>query len=121
MAALALLYSYRRCPYAMRARMALRYVDDCARYGRVQLANNGRVIGFGEKGHAGAALINAGIYMQRKAPLDSYGAAPFSFETDYLAKLDTAWPIEGQVKDGYFIDIGISEDLARARQDLMER
>ena len=25
MAALALLYSYRRCPYAMRARMALRY------------------------------------------------------------------------------------------------
>jgi D-glycero-alpha-D-manno-heptose 1-phosphate guanylyltransferase len=102
-------------------RMALRHVGDCARYGRVQIEGDGRVICFGEKGHAGPGLINAGIYVQRRAPLASYGAAPFSFETDYLAKLNPAWPIQGQVKDGYFIDMGIPEDLARARQDLMRR
>jgi len=102
-------------------RMALRYVNDCARYGRVQLADDNRVIGFCESGHLGAGLINAGVYVQRLAPLDSYGAAPFSFETDYLAKLNSAWPIQGQVKDGYFVDMGIPEDLARARHDLLGR
>jgi D-glycero-alpha-D-manno-heptose 1-phosphate guanylyltransferase len=102
-------------------RMALLHVNDCARYGRVQLADDSRVIGFGESGHLGAGLINAGVYVQRRAPLDSYGAAPFSFETDYLAKLNSAWPIQGQVKDGYFVDMGIPEDLARARHDLMGR
>ena len=115
----AMVFGFVASPWA--TRMALRNVDDCARYGRVQLANDNRVIGFGEKGHAGEGLINAGIYMQRKSPLDSYGAAPFSFETDYLAKLDPALPIEGQVKEGYFIDMGIPEDLARARQELIER
>lgn len=102
-------------------RIALRQVEDCTRYGRVQLAEDTRVIGFGEKGHSGTGLINAGIYVQRRAPLVSFGAAPFSFETDYLAKLDPAWPIQGVVQDGYFIDMGIPEDLARAKQDLMGR
>jgi hypothetical protein len=102
-------------------RMALRHVDNCTRYGRVQLADDSRVVGFGEKGHAGPGLINAGIYVQRRAPLLSYGCAPFSFETDYLANLDPTWPIQGQVKSGYFIDMGIPEDLARARQDLKMR
>lgn len=102
-------------------RMALRQVQDCTRYGRVELANDSRVVAFGEKGHAGPGLINAGIYVQRRKPLALYGLAPFSFETDYLAKLDPTWPIQGQMKDGYFIDMGIPEDLARARQDLMAR
>jgi len=102
-------------------RMALRQMEDCTRYGRVQLADDTRVLGFGEKGHTGPGLINAGIYVQRRAPLASYGPAPFSFETDYLANLDPTWPIQGQVRDGYFIDMGIPEDLARARQDLMAR
>lgn len=99
-------------------RMALRHVEDGARYGRVQLASDTRVIGFGEKGHAGEGLINAGIYVQRRAPLASYGADPFSFETDYLARLAPEWPVQGLVAEGYFIDMGIPEDLARARQDL---
>jgi len=59
--------------------------------------------------------------VQRRSPLLSYGAAPFSFELDYLAKLDPAWPIQGLVEEGYFIDMGIPEDLARARQDFMGR
>jgi D-glycero-alpha-D-manno-heptose 1-phosphate guanylyltransferase len=102
-------------------RMALRHVNDCARYGQVKVAEDTRVISFGEKGNANDGLINAGIYVQCRAPLVSFGTAPFSFETDYLAKLDPVWPIQGLVKDGYFIDMGIPEDLARARQDLAGR
>jgi D-glycero-alpha-D-manno-heptose 1-phosphate guanylyltransferase len=101
--------------------MALRQVTDCSRYGRVQLGHNNRVIVFGEKGHAGPGLINAGIYIQRRAPLASFGMLPFSFESDYLSKLDSDWPIQGQVGQGYFIDMGIPEDLAQARQDLIRR
>lgn len=102
-------------------RIALRRAEDCTRYGRVQLSEDTQVIGFGEKGHSGPGLINAGLYVQRRAPLVSFGTAPFSFESDYLAKLDPAWPIHGLVEDGYFIDMGVPEDLERARQDLMAR
>jgi D-glycero-alpha-D-manno-heptose 1-phosphate guanylyltransferase len=102
-------------------RIALRLVNDCSRFGRVELAEDTRVIGFGEKGHTTGGLINAGLYVQRLAPLISFGTVPFSFEVDYLAKLDPNWPIQGLVKDGYFIDMGVPEDLARARQDLMGR
>ena len=102
-------------------RLALRHMEDCSRYGRVQLSKDTRVIGFGEKGHAGAGLINAGLFLQRRSALDSFGVEPFSFETDYLAKLDPAWPIQGVVEEGYFIDMGIPEDLARARKDFMNR
>lgn len=115
----AMVDGFETSPWA--TRMALRQVEDCTRYGRVQLAEDTRVIGFGEKGYAGTGLINAGIYAQRRASLAAYGAEPFSFETDYLAKLDPAWPIQGLVEEGYFIDMGIPEDLARARQDLRAR
>jgi NDP-sugar pyrophosphorylase family protein len=98
--------------------MALRQADDCSRYGRVLTNGDGMVTDFGEKGHAGPGLINAGIYLQRRAPLRGFGEAPFSLETDYLAKLSPEWPIQGLRCEGYFIDIGIPQDLERARQDM---
>jgi D-glycero-alpha-D-manno-heptose 1-phosphate guanylyltransferase len=79
------------------------------------------VIGFEEKGHAGPGLINAGICIQRRAPLSAFGPEPFSFESDYLAKLNPAWPIQGQVGEGYFIDMGIPTDLEQARKDFMSQ
>jgi D-glycero-alpha-D-manno-heptose 1-phosphate guanylyltransferase len=112
-----LIDGFEESPWA--TRLGLLQVHDCLRYGRVRLADNYRVVGFDEKGHVGPGLINAGIFVQRRAPLDSHGDAPFSFETDYLAKLDPVWPIQGWVDDGYFIDIGIPEDLAQARRDLI--
>jgi D-glycero-alpha-D-manno-heptose 1-phosphate guanylyltransferase len=99
-------------------RMALREVHDCSRYGRVQLGVDGSVIDFGEKGHTGPGLINAGIYLQRYAPLRGFGVKPFSLETDYLARMSPEWPIQGMRGAGYFIDIGIPQDLERARQDM---
>jgi NDP-sugar pyrophosphorylase family protein len=90
--------------------MALRSIDDCSRYGRVTLASDSTVIDFGEKGHPGAGLINAGVYLQRRAPLAAFSVEAFSLEADYLAKLPAEWPIQGVVKDGYFIDIGVPDD-----------
>lgn len=98
-------------------RMALRAVDNCARYGRVQLGEDQAVIGFGEKGYNGAGLINAGVYLQRWTPLAAFGDSPFSFEVDYLARAPKACPIQGIPFDGYFIDIGIPEDLENARRE----
>lgn len=102
-------------------RIALRSVDDCSRYGRVTLASDSRVIDFGEKGYTGAGLINAGVYLQRRAPLDIFAAEAFGLEADYLAKLPAEWPVQGIVKKGYFIDIGVPEDLDKARKDLVRR
>lgn len=114
----ALMDSFAASPWA--TRMALREVPDCARYGRVHTGPNGTVQAFGEKGHVGPGLINAGLYMQRRAALTSFGIAPFSFETDYLASLSPLWPVQGLRGEGYFIDIGIPEDLERARRDLAQ-
>jgi len=111
-----LLSGFDSSPWA--TRMALRAVDDCNRYGRVQLGVNGRVTTFGEKGHVGSGLINAGLYVQRRAPLERFGIKPFSLETDYLAKLAPQWPVQGVPSQGYFIDIGIPDDLASACRDL---
>lgn len=99
-------------------RMALRAVENCTRYGRVQLDADQAVISFGEKGHNGPGFINAGVYLQRWNPLAAFGDSPFSLETDYLANLPMAWPIQGIPFNGYFIDIGIPEDLDKARHEL---
>lgn len=113
---LALVGGFAASPWA--TRMALREVPDCARYGHVVTGPDGAVQSFGEKGHAGPGLINAGLYVQRRAALAAFGVAPFSFETDYLARLSPQWPLQGLRSNGYFIDIGIPQDLARARRDL---
>lgn len=102
-------------------RMALRHVEDCARYGRVQLAGDARVIGFGEKGHIGSGLINAGAYVQRREPLITFGAETFSFETDYLAAMHSKLPMQGIIGSGYFIDIGVPKDLERAQIEINKK
>ena len=98
--------------------VALRKVDDCLRFGRVTLDAHGHINSFGEKGHAGPGLINAGIYLQRRSPLEAFGETPFSFETDYLATRFATEPIAGLVFDDYFIDIGVPADFERAQREL---
>lgn len=106
-------------PQDCSTRIALRQVNDCRRYGRVVLDHRRRIAGFGEKDLSGPGLINGGIYRQRFAPLEGFGEQPFSFETDYLAREAGALSIEGMPFDAYFIDIGIPEDLERARRELI--
>lgn len=96
--------------------MALARVDDTARYGRVELDDNSRILAFREKGMAGAGLINAGIYRVRRDALRPFAHAR-SLEADVLPVLAHAGTMRGWVGDGVFIDVGLPESLAFARRN----
>lgn len=104
--------------------MALRHVDDAARFGRVE-AKDGRVLAFHEKDAAAKqALISAGVYVLRRSVLDLVTQLPCSIETDVFPKLAAQGQLAAHASDGYFIDIGLPETLAEARAefaDLMRR
>ena len=110
--------------------MAITHQANVARYGAV-LVRDGRIVGFQEKSsqvsgnqapgriNQGPGWINAGAYALNKniqwpSPLPQ----KFSFETDFLApEIDRIAPAAYQV-DGFFLDIGIPEDLDRAQTAL---
>lgn len=95
--------------------VALAEVSDTARYGAVRLKDN-CVVGFREKGQAGAGLINAGVYWMRRSLLDSCPASgAFSFEHDVLMPVVSREPVIGYTCTRRFIDIGMPEDLFRAQ------
>ena len=113
------------CAYHHSARrsmtMAVTQVADTSRYGGVLLQDN-LITGFTEKGKQGTGWINAGVYvLERSFPWPSDLPAQFSFERDVLethlaALRPAAFPCRG-----YFLDIGIPEDLGRAQIELGER
>lgn len=94
--------------------LALREIDDAARYGAVGLVGD-NVSSFGEKAAAGRGLINAGIYRLRRELLTDLGPAPVSLEHDVIPGLVARGRVRGAVYSGHFIDIGIPADLARAQ------
>lgn len=102
-----------------RITLALRQVADTSRYGAVTCGPDHRIVAFQEKGSAGPGLINGGIYVVDYAAMEGAALpANFSFERDFLQKnVATLRPL-GLISDGYFIDIGIPEDLARARSEI---
>lgn len=98
--------------------IAISHQPDIARYGGV-LVEGTRIVGFEEKGRTGAGFINAGAYVIARG-MQWPQALPekFSFERDFLmpetARLaPAAYPV-----NGFFLDIGIPEDLDRAQTEL---
>jgi D-glycero-D-manno-heptose 1,7-bisphosphate phosphatase len=98
-------------------RMALRAVPPGGRYGRVTL-DDGRVTAF----HAAAADLagpmNAGLYVLRRSVLDWIDKVPCSLEQDVFPRLAAAGLLRGRVYDGFFLDIGVPEDFARAQTEV---
>jgi D-glycero-alpha-D-manno-heptose 1-phosphate guanylyltransferase len=89
------------------------------RYGVVEINDSGRIISFKEKQFYKNGLINGGVYLINKnAFLENKFPEKFSFEKDYLEKDYKRNPFYGSVQNGYFIDIGIPEDFAKAQVDL---
>jgi D-glycero-alpha-D-manno-heptose 1-phosphate guanylyltransferase len=78
------------------------------------------IILFSEKGiSAGRGFINGGVYMINRALFEKYPRPKkFSFEKDLMEKLYTQERFFAMPSDGYFIDIGIPEDYARAQNEL---
>lgn len=93
--------------------LALRQVPDTARYGRVEVAE-GLIRAFDEKGVFGPGLINGGVYLIRSEALGGH-AAPLSLERAWLPDLVQAGRVLGATWDGFFIDIGVPPELARAQ------
>ena len=100
--------------------LALKPMRDFDRYGAVDW-NGELVTGFHEKAACAEGLINGGVYALVRSQLDfAFYPKRFSFEKDLLEPLADAHLVAGQVQDGYFIDIGIPEDYARAQRELPE-
>jgi D-glycero-alpha-D-manno-heptose 1-phosphate guanylyltransferase len=100
--------------------IALKYVADASRYGRVVLdREKNRVKGFEEKGVSAPGFINAGVYLLRKRLFDRFGlSGKFSLEVDCFTERAADINFFPFFSDGYFIDIGIPEDYRKAVADL---
>ena len=97
--------------------IALRHVPDARRYGMVSM-KDGRIAGFGEKSMDGPGLINGGVYCLKQRALDLLPSLPCSLEKDLFPQLAAEGRLIGKPCDGYFIDIGLPETLARADNEL---
>jgi D-glycero-alpha-D-manno-heptose 1-phosphate guanylyltransferase len=98
--------------------MAVTRVDDTSRYGGVHVEGD-FIAGFTEKGSRGPGWINAGVYaLNRNFPWPEGLPLRFSFETDVLGSaLNLIRPAAFRCS-GYFLDIGVPEDLDRAQREL---
>ncbi len=95
-------------------RMLLRRQEDTSRFGGVSLQAD-RITGFQERGASG--VINAGIYLFSRSLLGCLRPA-CSLEADILPALAQAGGLRGTLAEGYFRDIGVPEDFARAQTEI---
>ncbi|MBA3681040.1 MAG: NTP transferase domain-containing protein [Bacteroidetes bacterium] len=100
--------------------LALRKVPNAERYGTIEKNNEHRITSFKEKsGFLKEGIINGGVYiLDKKVYLESTPSNKnFSIEKDFFEKELQAIQIKGFEFEGYFIDIGIPEDYAKAQHD----
>jgi len=100
--------------------IALRQLPDAARYGSVRLSGD-RIVAFAERpAGGGPGLVSGGIYALRRAVVDRLGPQS-SLEAELFPALAAEGHLRGVVFDRYFVDIGMPEDLARARREIPHR
>ena len=101
-------------------RMMLRRHPDAGRYGVVDTAGD-RITAFRERSvSSGPGTINAGVSLFDRRVLDEV-TPECSLERDVLPRLAARGALRGTVADGYFIDIGVPDDFARAQAELPRR
>lgn len=102
------------------ARVALLPVENATRYGFVD-REGPRITAFREKpAEPRSGTINSGVYWLRHAALDAIGETPCSLEQEVFPALVAAGQLMGREYTGYFIDIGIPDDLETARAGLLD-
>jgi D-glycero-alpha-D-manno-heptose 1-phosphate guanylyltransferase len=95
--------------------VAVHEMADVSRYGALAVEDR-RIRAFFEKGRSGPGLINAGVYLLSRNLLDRYRLPRvFSFEADLLVPHVAELAPLAFETDGVFVDIGVPEDYARAR------
>ncbi len=102
--------------------MVLRQMADTGRYGVVTFGEDGeRVADFTPSAAPGqSGLINAGLYLLER---DKLGAIDdrCSLEADILPRLAREGTLRAVTGTGWFLDIGIPSDLARAQDEMPAR
>jgi D-glycero-alpha-D-manno-heptose 1-phosphate guanylyltransferase len=92
--------------------------DDVSRYGGVTVEGE-RVVGFEEKGRSGPGWISAGTYvLARNLAWPPALPEKFSIEHDFFVPEVARLRPAAYKVDGFFLDIGIPEDLDRAQTEL---
>jgi len=102
------------------AHMALRADVTGDRYGRVELDGD-RIRAFIAPGQRASGPVNAGVYVIDRSIVTHLDRLPASLEQDVFPGLVTRGDLRGTPYCGYFIDIGIPDDLARADLELGEQ
>ena len=101
-------------------RIVLRRVDNATRYGVVE-TDGDQVTAFRERAEAEQpGTINAGLYLFDRRVLDEVSPV-CSLERDLMPALASRGVLRSTVADGYFVDIGVPADLARAQTELPAR
>jgi NDP-sugar pyrophosphorylase family protein len=96
--------------------MAVRRVDNAARYGTVHVDSRSRVVRFAEKmGLNNPGLVNAGVYVFSREVMPHIPCGPASLETEVYPEL-LDYGIYASEQHGTFFDIGTPEDYSRAQQ-----
>jgi D-glycero-D-manno-heptose 1,7-bisphosphate phosphatase len=102
-------------------RVALLPVEKATRYGFVELEGT-QIKAFREKPAAPeSGIINSGVYWLKSEMLNFIEETPCSLEQLVFPKLAAKGRLVGRIYNGFFIDIGIPEDLQRARDSLSEK
>lgn len=98
-------------------RMVLRRLDDASRFGVVALEGD-RVVEFKERPPAKTpGIINGGVYLFNRSLVDVLEPA-CSMESDIMPRLAAGGMLRGAVAEGYFRDIGVPDDFARAQHEI---
>ncbi|MBS0280504.1 MAG: HAD-IIIA family hydrolase [Proteobacteria bacterium] len=102
------------------AKIALRRLENLGRYGGVIL-DRGRILDFAAAGAGnGDSLINAGIYLAARELIGMVRQMPCSLERDLFVPMAKKGRLSGTPLEGAFIDIGVTEDYARAETVLRD-
>ena len=88
-----------------------------SRYGIINIDKNNYVTKFEEKKELnGNFFINAGTYLINCKDIESYPEEKFSLETQFMPSLIKKNNLKAYNLNGTFIDIGIPEDLEKAKK-----
>ena len=98
--------------------VALRQVEDTARYGRVR-QDGSRVTTFAEKASGGPGWINGGVYLLQRDVVATL-PQPASLEDDLFPALARDRALVGVRSNGFFIDIGVPESYSAAQRSVPE-
>ncbi len=98
--------------------LALKPMKDFDRYGRIEMDGDDRIMAFREKEYTEEGLINGGVYLFDVAAFrNQQMPQKFSVEKNYFEAGTDRMKFYGFISEGYFLDIGIPEDFAKAQHE----